>query len=79
MAKFIDRILDSMKLNDDELEDDFGYDDLDDEEPAPAPKKAVQSATRSLRIIRRRRCPLPAASVRPMWFRCVSRAVLKYA
>ena len=40
MAKFIDRILDSMKLNDDELEDDFGYDDLDDEVPAPAPKKS---------------------------------------
>ena len=40
MAKFIDKILDSMKLNDDELEDDFDYDDLDDdEEPVSAPKK----------------------------------------
>ncbi len=41
MAKFIDKILDSMKLNDDELEDDFDYDDLDDdEEPVSAPKKS---------------------------------------
>ncbi len=39
MAKLIDRILDSMKLNDSELEDDFDYDEMEEEEPAPAPKK----------------------------------------
>ncbi|MCI8401211.1 MAG: cell division protein SepF [Lachnospiraceae bacterium] len=43
MPKFIDKILDSMKLGDDEYEDEFGYDDEYDEEPvrpARMPKKA---------------------------------------
>lgn len=43
MAKFIDKILDSMKLiddDDDELDDEFDdYDDLD-EEPAPVSKRS---------------------------------------
>lgn len=42
MAKFIDKILESMKLNDDELDDEFGYDEEFGEEPvkpAKTPKK----------------------------------------
>ena len=43
MEKFIDKILDSMKLGDDELDDDLDYDDDDYDEPvrpSRAPKKA---------------------------------------
>lgn len=43
MAKFIDKILDSMKLGDDEMDDGMDYDDEDYDEPARpsrAPKKS---------------------------------------
>ena len=43
MAKFIDKILDSMKLNDEDYDDEFDFDEELDEEPVKpvkAPKKA---------------------------------------
>lgn len=43
MAKFIDKILDSMKLNDDDMDDDFDYDEEFDEEPVK-PSRAYKKA-----------------------------------
>lgn len=42
MSKFIDKILDSMKLNDDDFDDDDDmlFDDDDEEEEAPAPRRS---------------------------------------
>jgi len=43
MSKFIDKILDSMKLNDDDYDedDDMMFDDDEDEEEEPAPRKRM--------------------------------------
>ncbi|MBR6526856.1 MAG: cell division protein SepF [Lachnospiraceae bacterium] len=40
MAKFIDKILDSMKLNDDEFDDELDFDEEFDEEPVKPAKPA---------------------------------------
>ena len=39
MAKFIDKILDSMKLNDEEFDDEFDFDEEFDEEPVKPVKR----------------------------------------